>query len=126
MSGILSAMMRSGTTLVMSVGDDGAAGAYGFSSGVFGSLTPSTFVDKGGVTRTIQGLYWDVASSRVRLDLDGGADTDTTIASLVVNGTVFVRSARSSYTGSPTFLWEWANGGVNPFGTSGTITVLIY
>ena len=97
----------------------GGSDPYGYSVGVQGSLTPTTYVDKAAVTQTIRQVLYNTGTGFFSLTLAGNvADSDVAFAWVLVNGVYLLRSARSTYSFSTHSTWFW--GISSPLGTSGT------
>jgi hypothetical protein len=130
MSGLFLTLPSSvnGVTIVVTIGTSG--NSSGFVSGSFGSISPSTYVDHSGVSRTISQLQaadngappWALV---IRMN-GTPPDSDATFISILVNGTTYLRSAAASLdVGGGVRQWAWGGLGGNPIGTSGTTPVVI-
>lgn len=125
------ALMSGLFTALLTVGDSGA-GIYGFANftgNIYGSLTSSTFTDRGGTSRTITAIHWDTAASgslTLRLAGTGISNADSTFTSLRVGGTVYPRSSAlyssNDAAGNSSWLWSTNTSG---FPTSGSVSVAI-
>jgi hypothetical protein len=108
----------------MAVGDSGG-GNYGYVNGTYGTLTPATFVDGGGTTRTVAIWNWDNASSGsvgFRLSGTSVSNSDTTFISVNVGGRILTR-ASATYTandGTGHTLWSWSTN-TSAYPTTGTV-----
>lgn len=106
------------------IGDDGDG--YGFVSGSFGSLTPSSYTDRSNTSRTILQLAWTDSGNLLGILLSGTAipNSNNTFAQLATPiGGLYLRSA-ATYDGNVggNTLWSWSEG-TNPLGASGTVVV---
>lgn len=121
----VAACARGGAPALVTIGTDGA-NIFGFNSGLWGSISPNTYKDGGGSTRTIIVLEYNGSGTQIIFQLSGVVtNNDMALRSLVVGGQRLLRSAATYSTDSSTFSqWSW-NVGSNILGTSGTKPVRI-
>jgi hypothetical protein len=112
------------STHVIGIGSSG--NVHGYQNGLFGSLSPTTYRDKGGNVRTITVISWndDVDTLALRITTSPG-DSNTTFTAIELKGQRFTRaSAVFSDLGGGVHQWAWTGVTANPIGTSGS--VLLY
>jgi hypothetical protein len=109
----------------ITVGDDGVPINYGYNNGLFGSIGSGTYLDGGGNSRTISIAMWDGSNVQFWLNAAGIANTDTTFASISLDGTTLNRSD-ATYNGAAgggiRSSWVWSAGF---FVTSGSVALVI-
>lgn len=105
---------------VITIGDSGG-GAYGYSNGSFGSLSPTTFLSRDGNTRTIINCTYNTGSGQFQIILSGSvSNTDAAaFAGLIISGVFYPRSGFTYSTPSGNSAWSMTPGS-NVIGTSGT------
>jgi hypothetical protein len=118
MSGALASVMVGGRfSGALVIGTNGL-GDYGFISGSFGSLTPSTYA-----SNTITRLLWVDSTDTLTMRMTTNpADSNSTFISLLVNGTIYARASASFSTSGSESVWTWSGLSSNIIGTSGTIS----
>lgn len=119
------AMMAMGMRLItVTIGTLGDL--YGFVSGSFGSISPSSVRTNDGTVRTIVVIDWDDAGNTLNFQLQGVlTNSDAAMfKGIIVNGTTFLRSAATFSTGSNSN-WQWAQA-TNIIGASGTARVVVF
>lgn len=122
----------------ITVGDDGTIFGYNRNLDLgasIGNISGVNFTDASGNARTLTAIF-DAAGSGapadLRLALDGTSvpDTDATFAYIVANGTIYARSARTSYssdTGAENdSAWRWGNEATNEYGAGGSLPIEIW
>lgn len=124
--GAVSAMLNGLMTVGSAIGFQTAA--YGAS----GSLSPSTFVDHGGTTRTVVMMRWSATApgSTVSLRMSGASipNTNTTFVSAQIAGfTALLRSAAGYTADDGIGATDWSWGGINTTGwpSSGTCSFVM-
>lgn len=127
MTGVLVAVAARAATWLVTVGASG--GVFGFVSGSLGAISPTTYRDHGGTSRTITRVSATddgAGTYTIALAMDGTPpNSDTTFAALTVNGTRYTRaSATYSSLGGGVQQWAWTLS-ANSVGTSGTARVRI-
>ena len=125
MSGVLGMLLGNGGGQPITV-TIGGSDPYGFNSGSFGSISPTTFVDHSGSTRTPTILEYTSSGTQIIFRINQAvSDSDSVFVGLVVNGTYLSRASGTYSTDSSTYSqWNW-NVGSNILGASGTATVVI-
>jgi hypothetical protein len=129
MSGVLNTLLAMRGELsvkTLTVGEDGVPESYGYLSGNYGSLSPTTtFNDNSGTSRTINQITYNTTTGLLSLQLTGNvANSDTTFTTFKVDSNSYTRaSATYSFPGSYSN-WEWSPGS-NVIGTTGTKTITI-
>lgn len=123
MSGVLGVLAARGAKWLVTIGNVG--NVYGYVSGSMGSISPTTYQDHGGTSRTITAISATDngdATWTLVFRLDGTpADSDTTFADFHVGGVRYTRTSSASVDlGGGVRQWAWAGLGSNPIGTSGT------
>jgi len=115
-----------GVPVNVTIGTDGGA-IFGFNqAGPWGSISPSSYKDGGGTSRTIIVLEYNGSGTQIILQIGAVVtNNDTALRSIVVGGQRLRRSAATFSTDSATFSqWSW-NVGSNILGTTGTARVRI-
>lgn len=123
MGGILAVMAGlAGTLIDLTIA--AVSGGFGYQSGVAGAISPSSFKDHGGTSRTILHLY-HVTGFGMAMRLSGViTNNDTAFVAIVVNGTRLARSSATYATDSSTYSqWNWTNSDL--IGSSGHAKVAI-
>lgn len=127
MSGAVAAAVVAvgGQTILVTIGTDGAA-IFGFALASWGSISPTTYKDGGGASRTIAFLEYNGSGTNFIFRINAVvSNNDTAFRSLAVGGQLLLRSAGTYSTDSSTFSqWTW-NVGSNILGTSGVKPVTI-
>ena len=135
MSGVLGLIATFAVRLAstITVGNDGGTrkgfSAPGVATGPgFGAMSPVTFNDSGGTSRTVGALYWRSTASEVVLAFPSGSppDNDTTFKKLTIGSSIYLRAARSTYGAwaGPGVAWSWVST-PDPFGAAGSVPVRI-
>lgn len=117
MSGILGILSSPLAVRTITIGDDGTS--YGYQNGVFGSLSATTYSDRGGSTRTILGVVYNTGTGNLVLTLSGAVSNTNTAFSAIVIGGVLLTRASATYASPSNTTWTWSPGS-NIIGTSGT------
>lgn len=93
--------------------------SYGYTSGSFGSISPTTFGPTGSTFNAIS--YYSIAD--LWSLVINGTYGNSGWSSITVNGYNYSRASGSYGTSGGTTQWAWSG---NPIGTSGTINVTVY
>lgn len=103
--------------LTMGVGTNGFL--FGFRDSDFGSLSTTVFFAGG----NINSFWWNNSNNDIGLYLPNNDPGQSCFTNVNINGTNF-SSASATYSNpvGGDALWQWTAG--NPFGTSGTITII--
>lgn len=133
MTGIVGLISMKGVlTGRLTVGTDGSIRKGWSAPGIvnapgFGAMTPVTFRDRAGVTRTLNSIIWrSTGSLEIDLGMSGSVgdppDTDATFKQLTIGSRVLVRSARTTYGAwaFPGVAWGWFTQ-TDPFGAVGSV-----
>lgn len=112
----------------ITIGNDGGDN-YGVAAGSYGSIDDDDYVDRGGNTRTILTVAYDVSAQQLFLILEapGGVhapNSAATFAALQLGATVFLR-ASAAYSTPGNTLWTWSSVAANPIGTSGAQALVL-
>lgn len=92
---------------------------YGYSNAPIGAISDGTFNVKSGAAINV--LFW---TSFNEVDfIIAGTHSNSGWTTMTIGGTAFNRSSANHVTYNNTTRWTWANV-TNPFGTSGTKTVV--
>lgn len=113
-------------TQTVTVGYQAASGytpaIYGYSDAPLGSISDGTFNVKSGAT--IEVLFW--TSYQIISFVIAGIHSNSGWTTIKIGSTTFNRSSANHYTdsGNNQTTWSWSSVSTNPFGTSGTKTVV--
>lgn len=93
---------------------------YGYSDAPLGSISDGTFNVKSGAAIDI--CFWTTYNI-VNFAI-AGSHSNSGWTTMKIGSTTFTRSSANFYSSSSQSNWSWQNVTVNPFGTSGTKTVV--
>lgn len=119
MSGVLHSMLSGIAKRALAVVVGAGAGQKGYATATvlgaaIGSITPATYIDKSGATRSVEAVMYASGSGIFAFGLLGNvANNDNAFTAVTVNATRYVR-ATSTYTlagGAVYSLWQWSGAG---------------
>ena len=102
----------------------GGTDPYGYNVAGTGALSPLTYRDHGGNSRTIEVIVYNDGTGNIIFRLDGSiTNNDTAFTAIKLGGTVLARSTASYSNPSGDSQWAW--GVANVLGTSGTKVLVV-